>query len=166
MWSRINLWNFLPCRSLDFKAQIAPQDPGGPKSECAIYFLICFEVILYIKIHKYVCSRDSKIHKSWTCYVLVPHRIKPRFYWPQIDQNNPPELSNLLFKNISIKIAQQMTNTRINYFHNVPPQSSIVPGTFPFCEPFCGHVGLGLPWIYVGLGGTFPFQEACLGSLR
>ena len=32
--------------------------------------------------------------------VLVPHIIKPRFYWTKIDQNSSPELLNLLFKHI------------------------------------------------------------------
>ena len=44
--------------------------------------------------------QGSKIQKSWKCWVLIPHIIKSRFYYTRIDQNNSPELLNLLFKHI------------------------------------------------------------------
>ena len=41
---------------------------------------------------------------------------KTEIYQTQIDQNNSPELLNLLFNHISIQMTQQMTKHHVNYF--------------------------------------------------
>ena len=45
----------------------------------------------------------QKIKKSWNSEFLAPRIIKSRFYETKIDQNNSPELLNLLFKHICHK---------------------------------------------------------------
>ena len=65
-----------------------------------------------------------KIKKSWNFEVLVPHIIKSKFYWTKIDQNNPPEHSNLLFKYNFYISNNKMTKKRITVFVSISPHWS------------------------------------------
>ena len=64
-----------------------------------------------VQLEKARKEQVHKIKKSWNFEVLVPHIITSGFYYTKIDQNNSPELLNLLFKYSFHVIHQKRAKT-------------------------------------------------------
>ena len=101
---------------------------------------------------------------------FIPHIIKSRFHYTKIDENNSPELLELLFKHISHKNSFTNDKKSINCVFPFPPIGAsnwrIVICYLGGCAPCRQSLGM-LPWspqvvmfVAVGTIGT----QAAMGS--